>query len=176
MIVLMAGLPGSGKTTLARGLAARTSGAVLDKDQIRSALFAPPDIEYSTGQDDFCQQVMIETAGYILRKKPARLVFFDGRPFSRRSQIDQVVRAAESLQQPWRILQCVCSDESARQRLEEQAASGEHPARNRNYQLYLEVQARFEEITLPRTTIDTDQPFEVCVETALEALHSKPLS
>ncbi len=169
MIVLMAGLPGSGKSTLALELAARTSGIVLGKDQIRSALFSK-DVEYSAEQDDFCQQVMIAAAGYILRKNPARTVFFDGRTFSRRAHIDQVVRAAEALQQPWRILLCVCRDESARQRLEEQAAKGEHPARNRDYQLYLDVKARFEEITLPKTIIDTDQPIEASLEKALDAL------
>jgi len=169
MIVLIAGLPGSGKSTLARALAARTSGVVLDKDQIRHALFSPQDIEYSAEQDDFCQQVMITAAGYILRKNPARVVFFDGRTFSRRTDIGHVIRAAEALQQPWRILHCVCSDESARQRLETQAASGEHPARNRDYQLYLDVKARFEEISFPKTVIDTDQPFEVCLQKALAA-------
>jgi len=170
MIVLIAGLPGTGKSTLARELAARTSGVVLDKDQIRSALFSPLEIEYSAGQDDFCQRVMLETAEYILRKTPVRVVFLDGRPFSRRTQIDQVVQCAEKLNQPWRILQCVCSDESARQRLEQQAASGEHPARNRDYQVYLEIKERFEEITMPKTVIDTDQPFEACAQKALAAL------
>jgi predicted kinase len=170
MIVLIAGLPGTGKSTLARELASRIGGVVLDKDEIRSALFVEQDIEYSTEQDDFCQQVMLETAAYLLRKTPARMVFLDGRPFSRRSQIEHVVEAARSMGQPWRILQCICSDESARQRLEEQAAAGEHPARNRDYRLYLEIKARFDEITMPKTVIDTDEPFEVSAQKALAAL------
>jgi predicted kinase len=66
MIVLMAGLPGTGKTTLARELAARTSGRVLSKDEIRHALFTPDEIEYSSRQDDFCLRVMLQTAGYLL--------------------------------------------------------------------------------------------------------------
>jgi predicted kinase len=88
MIVLMAGLPGSGKTTLAKALAVRTSGVVLSKDEIRRTLFPPPDLEYSTEQDDFCQQVMLDTAGYLLSKNPSRFVFLDGRTFSRRYQIE----------------------------------------------------------------------------------------
>src|SRR5580698_389001 len=117
MIVLMAGLPGSGKSTLARELAARTAGRLLSKDEIRHAVFLPQEIEYSTRQDDFCLQMMLETAGYLLRREPTRVIFLDGRPFSRRYQIENVLAAAASMNQPWRILQCVCSDDTARCRL-----------------------------------------------------------
>jgi adenylylsulfate kinase len=170
MIVLMAGLPGTGKTTLARELAARTSGRVLSKDEIRHALFSDDELEYSSRQDDFCLQVMLETVGYLLQKDRSRFLFLDGRPFSHRYQIDNVVNAAASLHQNWHILECVCSEEIARQRLEEQSALGAHPAGNRNFQLYLEVRSRFESITRPKTAIDTGQPLQACVEQALAAL------
>jgi len=172
MVVLMAGLPASGKTTLCRDLAARTSGTILDKDQIRAALFSPADIEYSKEQDDFCQHIILEAAAYLLGKNPAKFLFLDGRPFSRRYQIDEVLKTADSLHQPWRIIQCVCSDETARRRLAQQAQAREHPAANRNYDLYLKVQAGFEEITLPKMIIETDQPFEICVQRALGFLQS----
>jgi hypothetical protein len=92
MIVLMAGLPGTGKTTLARELAARVGGRLLSKDEIRHALFSADEIEYSSQQDDFCQQVMLGTAAHLLQRDPNRIVFLDGRPFSRRYQIDNVVQ------------------------------------------------------------------------------------
>jgi predicted kinase len=164
----MAGLPGTGKSALASALAAKTSGVVLNKDQIRAALFPPAEIEYSAAQDDFCVQVALNTATYILYKHPEKFVFIDGRPFSRRGQIDVVVQAAEKLGQRWRILECVCREEVARERLEAQSA--EHIAADRNYALYLKIKAAWEPITRPKTVIDTEQPIEQCAALALVEL------
>ncbi len=174
MIVVMAGLPGTGKTTLARELARRTSGRVLSKDEFRHAIFLPEEIEYSSRQDDFCLQLILETAGYILGKDPRRIVFLDGRPFSRRYQVENVLNAARSLHQSWRILECVCSQESSRQRLGADAAARSHVAGNRDFQLYLDARARFEAITLPKIVIDTDLPLDHCVAHALAALEGNP--
>lgn len=169
MIVLMAGLPATGKTTLACELARRTAGRLLSKDEIRHAIFLPAEIEYSTRQDDFCLQVMLEMAGYLLARSPEQKIFLDGRPFSRRYQIDNVLTAAASLHQPWRIVECVCSEEIVRRRL---ALDTNHPAGNRGYQLYLEVKARFETITYAKILIDTAQELDTCVQQALDNLRS----
>jgi predicted kinase len=170
MIVLMAGLPGTGKTTLAGELVRHSCGLVLSKDEIRHALFGPEEVEYSSRQDDFCLQVMLETAGELLQRESSRTIFLDGRTFSRRYQIDNVVSAAASLHQDWRIIECLCSDDAARQRLERQSALGAHPAGNRNFQLYLDVRSRFEAIVLPKVVIDMERPLPECVERALEWL------
>jgi hypothetical protein len=74
------------------------------------------------------------------------------------------------LNQPWRILECVCSDATAKQRIEQQAISGEHSAGNRDFALYLEVKARFEEIVLPKAVINTEERLDACVELGMRAL------
>jgi adenylylsulfate kinase len=171
MIVLMAGLPGTGKSALATALAERLSGTVLSKDAIRHALFAERDIEYSTAQDDFVMGIMLQAAERILTKDPSRYVFLDGRTFSRHSQIEQVITAASKLDQAWRILECVCSDQTARARLEEQASVGTHPASNRTFALYLEIKRNFEPIAEPKVIVDTDRPLANSVSCGLAALH-----
>jgi len=163
----MAGLPASGKSALAGALSARLSGTVINKDRIRPALFEPQDVEYSTSQDDFVLEVMLQTAGYLLRRNPRRSVFLDGRTFSRSYQIRRVIDFAHIIGQPWRILECICSSETARRRLE---SDHSHPAGNRDFALYERVRAYFEPIELRHTVIDTDQPLETCIDRALGTL------
>jgi len=134
----MAGLPGSGKSTLARELANRIGGCVLSKDEIRAAIFSKQDIEFSTAQDDFVMGLMLDSARFLIEKNPARKILVDGRTFSRRYQIERVFEFAHGIQQECRILECICSDETARRRLEDQRDPS-HPATNRSFALYLEV-------------------------------------
>ena len=167
MLILMAGLPGTGKSTLSRALAADLGGTVMDKDQVRTVLFSPQDIEYSVEQDDFCMAVMLKVAGYLFRKDPARIVFLDGRTFSQTYQLKRATGFADAIGQPWRILECTCGESTARRRLTNDSS---HMAANRNFDLYLTVKSRFQEITFPKSLIDTDQPLESCIQLATAAL------
>jgi adenylylsulfate kinase len=97
MLIAMAGLPGTGKSTLARGLAAALPAVVLDKDPIRAALFPPAEVEYSTRQDDFCLSLMLQVAAYMVERDADRRVILDGRPFARRYQRAMVEDAARRL-------------------------------------------------------------------------------
>ena len=164
MLVILAGLPGTGKSTLGRALAGRLGGAVLDKDIIRRALFAPEDIEYTAAQDDFVMDFMLRTAAYLFRKDPGRVVVLDGRTFSQQYQRQRAI----DLTPAWKLIECVCSEASARARLLEDERTGTHPATNRTWDLYLRVRASFEPIPEPKIVIDTDEPFDECVEAALK--------
>ena len=82
--VLFAGLPGTGKSTLARAMAERLGAAVLDKDRVRGALFPGELTDFSTEQDQLCMRAMLEAAAYLTERRRAKYIFFDGRPFRSR--------------------------------------------------------------------------------------------
>jgi adenylylsulfate kinase len=164
MLIAMAGLPGTGKSTLAGRLAQELPAIVLNKDAVRAALFPPSEIEYSTSQDDLCVNVMLQVAGYILAKDPRKHVILDGRTFSRRYQVDIVRAFAQELGIECTFVECVCSDETVRQRLERDVALKLHPAANRNYEMYLAVKAQAVPIPAPKLVLDTDRDLEAAVQ------------
>ncbi len=163
MLILMAGLPSTGKSTLARRLGEALPAVVLDKDVVRAALFPPAWIEYSTRQDDFVIDVLLQTGTYLFQADPDCHVILDGRPFTRRSQVTQAARSARRVGVPLKILLCTCRVETARQRLQ----CPNHPAANRDFKLYVALKSQAEPIVLPHCVIDTDQDFEKNVQQAL---------
>ncbi len=163
----MAGLPGTGKSTLARAIASQTGAYVLDKDQIRAALFPADLVEYSREQDDFVLRVMLKVGGWIVRRDAKRIVILDGRPFTKKYQRDVVINFAEWMKTRWRIVECTCPEQTARQRIE---AATDHPALDRDFELYRRVKSEWEEITRPKLVVDTAAPVEECVAKVLAYL------
>jgi predicted kinase len=168
MYVLMAGLPGTGKSTLARELRSRMGGVVLDKDLIRAALFPDGTTDYSAEQNDLCVDAMLRSAAYLAERGTVPFVFLDGRTFSRRAQIDRVLSAAKEAGAEWRVLHLRCADEVAEARLA--GSGGRNPARNRNAELYRRLKASFEPIPYPALELNTAADFEGAVARAMAYL------
>src|ERR1700761_6446369 len=102
--VLFAGLPGTGKSTLAKALASRLHAAILDKDLVRSVLFPGKLTDYSAQQDQLCMAAILAAATYLTQRRRAEYIFFDGRTFSTKAQIEEIIHAADSAGARWRIV------------------------------------------------------------------------
>lgn len=165
MLILMVGLPGTGKSTLSRALVERFGGFAIDKDVVRPALFGPTQIEYTVEQDDFCQDVMLETAEYVLRRHPELRVFLDGRPFSREYQRERVRAAANRIGTPLAVIECVATEERALDRIRRDLEAGSHLAANRTVELYRDKQQDFEREPLrgERLTVSSDEELEISI-------------
>ncbi|HEY3787452.1 MAG TPA: AAA family ATPase, partial [Urbifossiella sp.] len=92
MLIAMAGLPGTGKSTLAARLAEKLGGVVLCKDVVRARLF--PVVDYSREQDDRTMRAIYAEAWRIIRMEK-RPVIIDGRTFSKAYQVRDLFAAAE---------------------------------------------------------------------------------
>ncbi|MCJ7551014.1 MAG: ATP-binding protein [Anaerolineae bacterium] len=175
MLVAIAGLPGTGKSTLARALievlqAHGREALILDKDDVRASLFRPEDVVYSRDQDDLCVDIMLQVAGYLLHHAPDRIVILDGRTFSRRGQVETVIHAAADLAVPLVFIECHCSEATAVQRLAQDQAHQMHPAKNRGPDLYRSVRAQANALTISHLDVDTQEPLADNVQTCLAYL------
>jgi predicted kinase len=171
VLIAMAGLPGSGKSTLAACLAERLGAVVLDKDRVRAALFPPRILDYSAVQDDVAMAAIFQAAAAILEADPRQPVILDGRTFLRLGQVHDLFALAVSLEEQVRIVECVCDDAVARERLERDLVQGTHPAANRTFALYQSLKTAAEPIAIPHLVLDTGEtPLAECVRRCLEYL------
>lgn len=155
MLIAMAGLPGTGKSTLASRLAALLGGGVLSKDVVRSAMFPPPVLDYSSAQDDLAMAAVFAAARHLLLTNPKCVVILDGRTFRRATQVADLLALGREIGQEPIVIECVCSEATARERLDRDAAAGTHPAANRTGDLHAAVKATAEPLTVPRLVLDT---------------------
>lgn len=161
----MAGLPASGKSALAVALQLKLNAVLLDKDTVRNFLFAER-VDYSNRQNDLCINIIYDVADYLLTSVSPPVVILDGRTYSRRYQINALTAVAKRTQSRLCIIECVCSETTARERLEKD--QGVHLAKDRNFQMYLKSKSAAEAINEPKLVLDTDErSVEDCLQQAL---------
>ncbi len=157
MIVALAGLPGSGKSFLAEEIIRRYPHfALFNKDVVRQTLFPEALTDFSSEQNDLCMKIIFQAAAYLISKDSRQVVFIDGRTFSVSSQVDAVIVASKEIGTPCRFVQCVCSEETARERIVKGKEG--HLAKNRDMDLYYSLKEKTDPLKVSHLRLETDDP------------------
>ena len=114
--------------------------------------------------------ILLQVAEFYFEQDPQRKVILDGRTFYRHYQVAQVLDFCQMHGRPVTFIACNCPDEIARERLKLTQQTGEHPAADRNYELYRRLKAQSEPLDIPHLKVDTSQAIELCIELSLHYL------
>ena len=171
MVILFAGLPGTGKSFLANKLSAEIDADVLDRDAIRDAIFPERALDYSEPQNEIASQVSYLVARYLLEDNIDKKVILDGRPFSKRQQIEEVQQLTEDIGHRLYVVYCWAPDDVVERRLEEDAHRMKVADRNMNK--YRRIKQCFEPITLDHLQLDTTRPASELVQQIADYIYSE---
>ena len=170
MLILMAGPPGTGKSKLAEALGPRLNALILNRDHIRDMVFPEPYLDYSEEQNEIVSRFIYDVASYILRRDRNVILILDGRPHSKRTQVEFVRSLAEKSGHQLRILLCTAPDDVVRKRLENDARHNPKLGKVRTFEHYLKIKHHFDPIPFPHLLLDTSQPLPELLQKVMDYL------
>ncbi len=166
VLVMMSGLPGTGKSYLARKLCEKMPFVIIESDFVRKTLFNPP--TYSARESALVHRVCHTLIDRLLRKGVR--VIFDATNLVE-FQREYVYRLAERNGAKLVIVQTVAPDEVVRWRLEKRhTARDEHDISDADWAVYSRMKRRQQPINRPHIVVDTSGDIDEAVRKILRAI------
>ena len=148
MIIIICGLPGVGKTTVARELAPLVNGVILSTDKIRKELFSRP--MYGWRERRLIYDVMVLIAKYL--DKAGINCILDAtftRELSRHEIKEKIGLAGKDFQ----IIECICTEDIVILRLRHR----KHDYSDADFSVYKKMKRIYEPVKEAHITIDTSK-------------------
>jgi predicted kinase len=146
MIIIICGLPGVGKTTVAKGLSPLISAVVLATDKIRKELFSKP--MYGRKERRLIYDVMILVAKYL--DKAGINCILDA-TFTRESSRREIKEKLGLASKDIHIIECVCPEDIVFSRLRQR----KHDYSDADFSVYRKMKRIYEPVKVEHMTVDT---------------------
>jgi predicted kinase len=170
LVLLLVGLPGAGKTTLARRLAPAIGAVTLSRDDIRDAIFPEALLDYSSEQNQVGTDALLGVLGYLLARPKPAFIIVDGKPFSRKAEIATVKQLVEASGARLLILHCVAPQGVIEGRLQRGLADERNVRAQRDPEKAARIRTEFEPIDAPHLVVDTTLDGEEVLSLCLAAI------
>jgi len=146
-VLVVLGLPGSGKSFFARHLADNLAAGYLNTDMVRKKM------NKKRKHDDRSKQMVYDQMEKAMVEEVRKndVVILDG-TFQTRQVRKQFIRRSGTLGIKIRFIQVTADDETIRERMEQSRRYTED-----DYEIYRVVKDRFEPVIEPHLRFDTDQ-------------------
>lgn len=148
MIIIICGLPGVGKTTVAKGLAPLINAVVLATDKIRKELFSKP--MYGQRERRLIYDVMILMAKYL--DKAGINCILDA-TFTRERSRREIKKKLGLASKDIHIIECICPEDIVLSRLRQR----KQDYSDADFSVYKKMKRIYEPVKEAHITIDTSK-------------------
>jgi predicted kinase len=163
MLIMVCGLPGTGKTTVAKKIADGTKSLVFNTDIIRKELFDKP--KYTGKEKSLVYELLFDMAEKFLRS--AKNVVLDG-TFYKKEFRDRMREIAKRVNSDFHVVEVRCDERVLRKRMAER--KGKKTPSDADFRVYRKVKREFEPIREKHFVVDTTEEWEKQIEKFLKTI------
>lgn len=155
MLIIIAGLPGTGKSTIAKEISKELGAVHLSSDIIRKELWK--ERTYSEEEKELVYSKMLDQAGFELRNK--KDVIIDA-TFYKETTRNDAINIAKKNNSEFVIIECVLDEKILKERI----ANRKNGPSEADFEVYKKIKKEFEEIKEEHLVLDTSKELKVQVE------------